>query len=236
MSRKPSRLAVAADPRADRGDATRQKLLAASIDVFGRLGFDGATTRAVADAAGVNLQAIPYYFGSKDGLFTATAEHIAAQIWSHVADLYARVQARLADAEAQGIAIEPKEARDLLTEIIQLKATLYISDESEPWARFLQREQLEPTEAFARVYRGIMKPSFDLIASLVAILLHEDPLSEHVRLRAMSLLGSVMVFRTAKAAASAHIGWTTIGPRELDAIRALAAELVASIGRRGKPG
>ena len=106
MSRKPSPLAVAADPRADRGDATRQKLLAASIDVFGRLGFDGATTRAVADAAGVNLQAIPYYFGSKDGLYIATAEHIAAQIRSHVAELYARVQARLAEAEAQGIAIE----------------------------------------------------------------------------------------------------------------------------------
>jgi AcrR family transcriptional regulator len=229
-------LAVAADPRAERGDATRQKLLAASIDVFGRLGFDGATTRAVADAAGVNLQAIPYYFGSKDGLFIATAEHIAARIKSHVAELYGRVQARLAEAEAQGIAIGAREARELLTEIIQLKATLYISDESESWARFLQREQLEPTEAFARVYRGVMKPSFDVIARLVAILLDEDPLSEHVRLRAMSLLGAVMVFRTAKAAASTHLGWTTIGPREIDAVRALAAELVASIGQQGKPG
>ena len=236
MSRKPSHLAVAADPRAERGDATRQKLLAASIDVFGRLGFDGATTRAVADAAGVNLQAIPYYFGSKDGLFIATAEHIAARIKSHVAELYGRIQARLAEAEAHGIAIGAREARELLTEIIQLKATLYISDESESWARFLQREQLEPTEAFARVYRGVMKPSFDVIARLVAILLDEDPLSEHVRLRAMSLLGAVMVFRTAKAAASTHLGWTTIGPREIDAVRALAAELVASIGQQGKPG
>jgi TetR/AcrR family transcriptional regulator, regulator of cefoperazone and chloramphenicol sensitivity len=236
MSRKPSHLAVAADPRAERGDATRQKLLEASIDVFGRLGFDGATTRAVADAAGVNLQAIPYYFGSKDGLFIATAEHIATRIKSQFAELYGRVQARLAEAEAQGIAIDAKEARELLTEIIQLKATLYVSDESESWARFLQREQLDPTEAFARVYRGVMKPSFDVIARLVAILLDEDPLSEHVRLRAMSLLGAVMVFRTAKAAASTHLGWTKTGPRELDAIHALAAELVASIGQQGKPG
>ena len=81
-----------------------------------------------------------------------------------------------------------------------------------------------------------MKPSFDVIARMVAILLDEDPLSEHVRLRAMSLLGAVMVFRTAKAAASTHLGWTKTGPRELDAIRALAAELVASIGQQGKPG
>jgi TetR/AcrR family transcriptional regulator, regulator of cefoperazone and chloramphenicol sensitivity len=236
MSRKPSPLTVAADPRADRGDVTRQKLLAAAIDVFGRLGFDGASTRAVADAAGVNLQAIPYYFGSKDGLYVATAEHIAAQIRSHVAELYARVQARLAEAEADGFTIGAKEARAFLTEIIQLKATLFISDDSQGWARFLQREQLEPTEAFARVYRGVMKPSFELIAKLVAILLDEDPSSEHVRLRAMSLLGGVMVFRSANAAATTHLGWTTISQREVDAIRALAAELVASIGPQGKPG
>jgi len=235
MSRKPSSLAVA-EPRADRGDATRQKLLAASIEVFGRLGFDGASTRAVADEAGVNLQAIPYYFGSKDGLYVATAEHIATQIKSHVAELYVRAQARLAEAEARGAALEPKVARDLLTEIIQLKATLFVSDDSQGWARFLQREQLEPTEAFARVYRGVMKPSFELIAKLVGILLDENPASEHVRLRAMALLGSVMVFRSANAAATTHLGWTTIGQREVDAVRALAAELVASIGRHGKPG
>lgn len=42
--------------RADRGDATREKLLNTAIDVFGRYGFDGATTRKLADAAGVNLR------------------------------------------------------------------------------------------------------------------------------------------------------------------------------------
>ena len=39
-----------------RGDLTREKLLTASIDVFGRYGFDGATTRMLTDAAGVNQQ------------------------------------------------------------------------------------------------------------------------------------------------------------------------------------
>lgn len=59
--------------RGNRGDVTREKLLSASVDVFGRYGFDGATTRMLADAAGVNLQAIPYYFGGKEGLYIATA-------------------------------------------------------------------------------------------------------------------------------------------------------------------
>ena len=64
----------------DRGDVTREKLLTSSIDVFGRYGFDGATTRMLAETAGVNLQAIPYYFGGKEGLYIAAAEHLSSII------------------------------------------------------------------------------------------------------------------------------------------------------------
>ena len=43
-----------------RGEDVRLKLLQAAIEVFGRHGFDGASTRMLSGAAGVNLQAIPY--------------------------------------------------------------------------------------------------------------------------------------------------------------------------------
>lgn len=224
---------VPARPRPERGDLTRQRLLTASIDVFGRLGFDGATTRALADAAGVNLQAIPYYFGGKDGLYIATAEHITSSIASQVAGVRNRVRDRLADAENQGGAIGAEETRHLLTEIVQSMAALFVSRESEPWARFVIREQMEPTEAFDRLYRGVTKPLFDVVGKLIAILLHEDPSSEHVRLRTLTLLGGVMVFRMANAAALAQLGWKAVGDREVDAVKAHAAELVASISAPG---
>jgi AcrR family transcriptional regulator len=229
MSRKRFSPTTAAGPRPDRGDVTRQRLLTASIDVFGRFGFDGATTRALADAAGVNLQAIPYYFGGKDGLYIAAAEDIVSSIASHVAGVRDRVRTRLAEAEDQGRSVGTDEARGLLTEIVQTMATLFISGESEPWARFVIREQMEPTEAFDRLYRGVTKPLFDVVGKLIAILLHEDQSSEHVRLRTLTLLGGVMVFRMANAAALAQLGWKTVGHREVDVIRAHAAELVATI-------
>jgi AcrR family transcriptional regulator len=222
-------------PRPERGDATRDKLLSASIDVFGRYGFDGTTTRALADAAGVNLQAIPYYFGGKEGLYIAAAEHIALLIAFHIAGLRDRVRARLEEAEHRGRPISPDEARPLLADILETMAMLFVSRESESWARFLIREQMEPTEAFRRVYRGTMKPTLDVIDKLIATILGEDPLSEHVRLRTLALLGSVMVFRMAHAAALAQLGWKKVGPREIDIIRSLARELVASVGRPGAP-
>jgi TetR/AcrR family transcriptional regulator, regulator of cefoperazone and chloramphenicol sensitivity len=233
MSKKtrPSRHPTPA--RSDRGDPTRQKLLTAAIDVFGRRGFDGTSTRTLADAADVNLQAIPYYFGGKDGLYIAAAEHIAELIKAHVADLRERVRARLDEAEARGEPVGVAEARALLTEIAQSLAVLFTNRASEQWVRFIIREQMEPTEAFNRLYDGVMKPTMEVAGRLLSIILDEPSGAEHLRLRVLSLLGSIMVFRIAHAAVLAQLEWKAIGPREADLIRRLAAELVASINQPG---
>jgi TetR/AcrR family transcriptional regulator, regulator of cefoperazone and chloramphenicol sensitivity len=217
----------------DRGDVTREKLLTASIDIFGRYGFDGATTRMLSEAAGVNQQAIPYYFGGKEGLYIAAAEHIGSAISAHVSTLRDRTRSRLAEAETSGVPIGREEARGLLTEILQTVATLFVSGESEPWARFLIREQMEPTEAFKRVYGGVMKPLLEVVGRLVAILLGDAPGSQHVRLRTLSLIGSVMVFRVAHAAVLAELEWKAIGPDEVEIVRSLAHELVSAINPEG---
>lgn len=222
--------------RVDRGDVTREKLLSASIDVFGRMGFDGATTRELTKAAGVNLQAIPYYFGGKEGLYIATAEHIANSIASYSSSLREQVWARFSEADHGGNAVSVQEARAFLSEIIQRMALLFVSEESAPWARFLIREQMAPTEAFSRVYAGIMEPVLDIAGRLVGIILEEEPSSEHVRLRTLALLGGVMVFRMAHAAALAHLGWQSFGKSEADTVKRLADELVVTLKpRAGHP-
>ncbi|MBK1663594.1 TetR family transcriptional regulator [Rhodospirillum rubrum] len=218
--------------RGDQGEVTREKLLTAALDLFGRRGFDGTSTRALADAAGVNLQAIPYYFGGKEGLYHETARSIAGAIAARLADRRARIAARLDEATAMGRPIDPVEARVLLTDVVQAMAGLFVSKESEPWARFLIREQMEPTEAFRQIYGTVMKPVLDLAGRLVGVLLDEDPLSEPVRLRTVSLMGGVLVFRVAHAAALTHLDWPTIGAREAAVVADLAGDLVASIGPR----
>lgn len=216
--------------RAERGDITREKLLTAAIDVFGRNGFDATTTRALARAAGVNLQAIPYYFGGKRGLYIAAAEHIGALITAHTSNVRERVLARIRQADSQGPSIGPDEARQLLTDVLQRMVTMFIGPESEFWVRFMIREQAEPTEAFHRVYGHVMGPLLGLVGRLVATILGEDPASEHVRLRTLTLAGSVLIFRVARAAVVTHLGWEAVGPREIEAVRDLAAELAASVG------
>ncbi len=215
--------------RPERGDLTRSKLLAASIDVFGRYGFDGTTTRALSDAAGVNLQAIGYHFQGKEGLYLAAAEHIALSIVNHVAEQRDHVLSALKSLEDLGKPVTEKQARDLLAEILQAMAALFAGEESAAWARFIIREQTESSKAFQRIYRGAMKPLLELIGKLVGILLKEDPASEHVRLRTLSLVGSLMVFRVARAAVETHLGWSAIADRQLKQLRELATELASSV-------
>jgi TetR/AcrR family transcriptional regulator len=52
-----------------RGDSAREALLGAAERVFARTGFNGATTAAIAEAAGVPKANLHYHFGSKHELY-----------------------------------------------------------------------------------------------------------------------------------------------------------------------
>jgi AcrR family transcriptional regulator len=54
--------------------ATRDAVLAAAREAFADRGFDGATIRGIATAAGVDPALVHHYFGSKDQLFLAAVD------------------------------------------------------------------------------------------------------------------------------------------------------------------
>jgi AcrR family transcriptional regulator len=56
------------DRRALKGQATRERIVQAARDVLVAHGHAGTSTRAVADAAGVNLSQVHYHFGGRQGL------------------------------------------------------------------------------------------------------------------------------------------------------------------------
>ena len=61
-------------------DATRQRILAAALDLFSELSFDGATTRDIAARAGVTQPLLNYHFSSKDELWQAAVDGIFADL------------------------------------------------------------------------------------------------------------------------------------------------------------
>jgi AcrR family transcriptional regulator len=62
------------DGRALKGQATRDRIIQAARDVLVEHGHAGTSTRAVADAAGVNLSQVHYHFGGRQGLLIEVLE------------------------------------------------------------------------------------------------------------------------------------------------------------------
>lgn len=56
------------------GTATRERILAAALDLGGREGLEALTTRRVAAEAGVNLGLLHYHFASKEALVRETLQ------------------------------------------------------------------------------------------------------------------------------------------------------------------
>ena len=82
---------MAATSRAKRRRAPREpdskgRILGAALDVFAERGFDGARTRDIAAAAGVNLGLLQYYFGGKEKLWRAAVDHAFGELWEGVGD------------------------------------------------------------------------------------------------------------------------------------------------------
>ena len=55
----------------------REQILDAAEELFGHLGFEGTSIRALSLKAGVNIAMVSYYFGSKEKLFQALVERRA---------------------------------------------------------------------------------------------------------------------------------------------------------------
>jgi len=61
-------------------ERTRARILAAAAAEFAQKGFAGARVDAIAEASGANKRMIYYYFGSKEGLYTAVLERAYAEM------------------------------------------------------------------------------------------------------------------------------------------------------------
>ena len=58
----------------------RDQILATSWEVLAQVGFEKITTRRIAEAAGINIATLHYYFGSKEAVLTETLRY--AQAWA----------------------------------------------------------------------------------------------------------------------------------------------------------
>ena len=140
-------------PVQERAAQARQQLLVHAPRNFAAKGYAGATTREICDAAGVNLAAIRYYFGNKEGLYRAA---LLEPIWL--------VTERLLGFDGQHLSFE-QAIRQVLGPLIEMAWR----DEYELHATRLHlRETLQPTPIYRDVVQREIRPLHDALAAMLA--------------------------------------------------------------------
>ncbi len=79
----------------------RQQLLDTALEVFSRRGFEGATTKEIANAAGVNEAVIFRHFPNKQALYAAVLDYLAES--SHVEKWLAEAKALMEKCDDAGL-------------------------------------------------------------------------------------------------------------------------------------
>jgi TetR/AcrR family transcriptional regulator, regulator of cefoperazone and chloramphenicol sensitivity len=187
------------------------RLLDVAIDRFGRLGFEGASTRDIARASGTAMSSITYHFGGKEGLYLAAAEHIGNAISERQAKPLAAAR-----AAAEG---SREAAVEALLAVIDSMAQMMLGDESAPWARFIMREQQAPTQAFERLWSGAMRPIAETCVGLVARA-RPDLDDREARATALLLFGQAMILRAGRASACRVLGLEALDDEAATLLRA----------------
>lgn len=219
-----------AEPRSlDRSADTRQRLIEAALDLFGAQGFEGTTTRQLAERAKVNLAAIPYHFGSKEKLYQAVAGHI-------VDDIRARVLASIGALDGGTASLPSQAARQALHLLIERVAEVLTSPEADRFARFILRELMAPSAALEIFYQGVVEPAQTLVCALIAAAGGHAPEPQALRIQGIMLFGQIAIFRFAQPVVRRRLDCTTIGAGELAQIkRMLRFNLDAILDAGGTP-
>lgn len=172
---------------------SRERLILAGIEIFARHGFTGTTTRMLARHAGCNLSAIPYYFGGKKGLYHAVFQEIIGFIKESTGPVFEPVYTFLNQGGQ-----EPEKALYFLKNILgTMSETICGEPRAVSFAKLIVNEQMMPSDAFDFIYENHMKNFMDILSRLIIIITGNQD-KRWAGLKASTLMGQVLIFRTAR--------------------------------------
>jgi AcrR family transcriptional regulator len=173
-----------------RGEDTRRRILETALEIFAAQGYEGTSTRQLAERAGVNLPAIQYYFGSKEGLYRAVINDIVEHTDKHMASLAPRVNAAVADPAAS-----QEDLLELLCAMLEAFVSLVTGGpQIESRRLFFARAEVEPTPGLDFLHENGMRQIFQPCLGLTSRLFGKSTEDPQMVLRTLSLIGQVTIF------------------------------------------
>lgn len=209
-----------AEPDAAAGP--REALIDAGLYLFGLYGYEGVSVRRICDAAQMNVAAINYHFGGKEGLYRAIAVHIKAQLQSHLSNEMVGALAFIQSEED-----DPETALKHVIAIYRRIIHVLVpgSEQTARWARFIVKYQLgEDVSSHELDNIELMQ----LIGGLIGKV-RGKPNDRSNILIGITLFGQILVFRINRRSSLRALNVDHIGPEETALIEATVLSNIRSI-------
>ena len=187
---------------------TCRRLLAAASEEFARHGFASARVRQIVEAAKVNVAAVNYYFGGKEGLYRATLRYLAAKP--------APVAKRVANRRGRS-------AEDRLRRRVYAILERFIgSDRPSPLGRILAYEAMDPTGNLESLIGDTMRPEVERIHALLREIAGPKVPERRLAHVALGILGQCVLYLYARPTIEGLSPGFAYGP---DTCKALATQI-----------
>lgn len=176
--------------------SSKERILDVAEKLFADRGFHGTSVREITSLAGVNLSAVGYYFGSKEGLYLAVYRERFVE------------RARRVLSEFRKLVGKACDARGVISALAEAVLLGPMSDEERVLHyRLLVREITKPTQAFEIIICEAVKPFVaEVIEALKSYML--DVNEERLVLCVLSIFAQVIYFSFARRMVFAVSGET----------------------------
>lgn len=165
-------------------NSTSAIILGVAIPLFAERPFDAVSTRQIAKAAGVNLSAISYHFGNKEGLYTAIFEKIVEDL----APVRRGFQ-NLIESHIDHLDRNPERQYLFFEAFVSLSLEIIFSQQTPMWEmQLILREMQTHGPNFDLVMQGHIDKMQDLMCECVAVVLEQEVDSPNVILTSQSII------------------------------------------------
>ncbi len=170
---------------------TKNRLIEVALELFALYGYEGVSTRKIVEKADVNISAINYYFGGKEGLYKAAIESKIELFELKMNDLLNEISNKKHT--------DKKEQKKFLIELLNRYMDLILSKGLPQYlVLLLIREMTNPSSVFDIFYNRIMGRVHKAFTSLIASIFDKPEDDESMVILATTIIGQMLIFRFGK--------------------------------------
>jgi len=184
---------------------TRIRILETAASIFAEHGFAATTIRHICSKAQVNLAAVNYHFGSKEGLYRETIRFLRARAYERYPITY-------------GLVSDASPEQQLRAFVRSFLLPTSFDERTQEFGTIVMREMVEPTAALDMMLDEGIRSLFGQLVGIVSDLLPEDTDAETILASARSIISQCLFYLFSRSVISRMSPEEKFGLEDLDRV------------------